>query len=360
MKILSRHKPMLVFHAVVLLVSCVKETRDGADADGTIRTDTGDPAEATVDAVEGDVPEDAEWATDTADVQTDDGAGEPAFTFTVIGDTHAGIEGFPDFHEWATHNHTSAIEEMIAIDPDFYLHLGDMVHDPTDFAWNEFFDIEAPLLGTRPVYPTIGNHERYHENHSYYDRFCQLPNLEGLLSEARPWYSFDWSNVNFVSLRIDYDSWNPEGEACLPGSPQYQWLETSLGGTEKQWKVVFYHVPFCATGGTDTARDMMEYMHPLFVRYEVDLVFSGHIHYYERLEADGITYIISGGGSNVESSELQPCDESQHLATRNHIVQVTVDGDNLFGTAISTHGVGRDWETEGGIILDRFSLVGDM
>jgi predicted phosphodiesterase len=358
-------KPKLAFAAfvAVLLVSCTEEIGDRADADGTVQADAGDPAEAraeaSVDGAEGDAAEDGERMPDAADAQTDDGAGESAFTFTVIGDTHAGIEDFPNFHEWATRNHTSAIEEMIRIAPDFYLHLGDMVQDPTNFAWNEFFDIEAPLLDTTPIYPTIGNHERYHENHSYYDRFSRLPHLEGLLNETRPWYSFDRGNVHFISLRIDYDSWNTEGEACLPDSPQYRWLETNLAGTEKAWKIVFYHVPFCSSGSTETARGMREYLHPLFVSYDVDLVFSGHVHLYERLEIDGITYIISGGGSNVEGADLEPCDESQYLESRNHIVQVTVDENTITAAAISSHGVGRDWETEGGVVLDQFSLVRD-
>jgi hypothetical protein len=37
---------------------------------------------------------------------------------------------------------------------------------------------------------------------------------------------------------------------------------------------------------------------PLFTRYQVDLVFSGHDHNYERSIVDNVTYVVTGGGGS--------------------------------------------------------------
>ena len=56
-----------------------------------------------------------------------------------------------------------------------------------------------------------------------------------------------------------------------------------------------HHPPFSISlhGGQ---RDLRERWTPLFERYGVTAVFSGHDHCYERAERNGVHYFVSGGG----------------------------------------------------------------
>src|SRR5262249_18067928 len=58
---------------------------------------------------------------------------------------------------------------------------------------------------------------------------------------------------------------------------------------------------------------------PLFVRFHVTLVLTGHNHDYEHLEIGGIDYVVSGGGGQtaypclrVEPGALR-CDSAYHF-----------------------------------------------
>src|SRR4030042_2201828 len=286
-------------------------------------------------------------------------AAQSSFTFAVISDTHAGIDPdqFANFHKWANYNHTQAVKQMQTINPVFYLHLGDMVEKPTNFAWGEFFKIESSLINSKPIYPTIGNHERYHENKTYYTRFRQFSHLKSLLTDSnKPWYSFDYGNAHFISLRMDYDNYNLSGEACKPGSTEYQWLENDLKNTTKPWKIVFFHVSIYISQSSAESRQVRSYLHPLFKKYKVQLVLSGHNHFYERVVADGITYIAAGGGRNVRPTPA-PIPQSKKLGERNHVVKITIENGSLKGVAISTLSIGKNWQKPGGQTLDTCNLT---
>ena len=68
-------------------------------------------------------------------------------------------------------------------------------------------------------------------------------------------------------------------------------------GSSATWKIaVFHHPPYTCgghAGNTDVARRWV----PLFERYGVQLVLSGHDHNYQRFAArNGVTYVVHGGG----------------------------------------------------------------
>lgn len=103
-------------------------------------------------------------------------AAPTSLTFMAIGDTHAGKdpERWGKIQKIADFNHAEAIKEIIRINPDFYLHLGDMVEKSSQETWNSFFEIEKPLQDRVPVYPVIGNHEQYQLNNIYYISFQEF------------------------------------------------------------------------------------------------------------------------------------------------------------------------------------------
>lgn len=98
--------------------------------------------------------------------------------------------------------------------------------------------------------------------------------------------------------------------------------------------------------------------HPVFVELGVDLVFSGHAHNYERIERDGVTYLVVGGGG----ANLYPLGpertEGSRVGIDDHLfyLRVEADPDGIFVEA-----VGVAVEVGGEIVprrttLDTFTL----
>ena len=92
----------------------------------------------------------------------------------------------------------------------------------------------------------------------------------------------------------------------VPGTTQYEWLVKDLqseNATRALWRfAVIHYPPYCAA---DYGRSDVQVLSPVFEEYNVDVVFSGHSHIYERthpLKAgevdldDGVTYVVTGGG----------------------------------------------------------------
>jgi hypothetical protein len=76
----------------------------------------------------------------------------------------------------------------------------------------------------------------------------------------------------------------------------------------------------------------------LFTEANVPVVFSGHDHFYERLHAEGITYIVSGGGCSVLYDRVELLPESQVFARWMHFVLMEVYEDRIELQAIALDG----------------------
>ena len=98
---------------------------------------------------------------------------DAAFVFVVVGDTRTRDEV-----------HTKSTAKVLAEQPAFVLHTGDLVANGRDPAqWDTFFDIEKDLLRNIPFYPVPGNHEN---NAADYFKYFVFPGGNG------HHYSFDW------------------------------------------------------------------------------------------------------------------------------------------------------------------------
>jgi len=100
---------------------------------------------------------------------------------------------------------------------------------------------------------------------------------------------------------------------------QDEWLENELASAESQsadFRVVVVHIPpFLEYWDPDSWNEKGE-KHwgefvrkrfvPLFRKYKVDLVISGHQHNYQRGDRDGITYaIIGGAGGSLDYDRVE-------------------------------------------------------
>jgi len=82
-------------------------------------------------------------------------------------------------------------------------------------------------------------------------------------------------------------------------SPQIAWLSRTLSESKAVWKVVYFHHPLYAPSGEghEPSVRLRRALEDVFVAAGVQLVLTGHNHYYARMKTQrGITHFISGGG----------------------------------------------------------------
>lgn len=83
-------------------------------------------------------------------------------------------------------------------------------------------------------------------------------------------------------------------------STQRAWLRDELAASEGPVRIaVFHHPPYSAGSSHPGDAAVRSNWVPLFERYGVDLVLSGHAHLYERHRVDGIDYVVTGGGGRA-------------------------------------------------------------
>ncbi|MFW6104278.1 MAG: metallophosphoesterase [Candidatus Bipolaricaulota bacterium] len=200
------------------------------------------------------------------------------FTFFVYGDTRTCPE-----------RHRLVASEMALnpSNPAFIVHTGDLVESPVSPNWADFFWAIEPFSGSIPLVPVLGNHEK--NDDSYYESFA-LPSGGG--DYEKQWYSFEYGKVNFIVL---------DSNADLMGLNSFleekAWLEKELENQTRPFTVVMFHHPMFSSkysNGKDAGLESS--WGSLFEKYGVELVFNGHVHSYERLEKNGVTYVVTGGG----------------------------------------------------------------
>ena len=203
------------------------------------------------------------------------------FSFIVVGDSRDGIE-----------QHRRVVERMSQEVPDFILGTGDMVDEGfRQDQWQQFFDVENATLRDNVYFPALGNHDRQGRGRTAdtYRAYFSVPENGG---ETERYYAFTYASARFIVL----DS----NEYSFALTDQTSWLERELASaredaTIKHVFIVMHHPPYSISlhGG---ALDLRERWTPLFEKYQVTCVFSGHDHVYERAEHNGLRYFVTGGG----------------------------------------------------------------
>lgn len=204
--------------------------------------------------------------------------GEPVL-FGVISDTQ---------WQWTGLNRVELVASAMALDPwpfHFVLHAGDLVETPIPSHWKFFFCSMAPILRWSPFLPVLGNHER--DSVTYYEHFALPP---GGGKQGKRWWALHYGDVVIVGL--DSNARSPQDYHA-----QLEFARAHLSGSEPHKIVVFHHPVFSsdATYGPGS-EGLQKLWHPVFAELGVDLVFNGHAHNYERIERDGVVYLVVGGG----------------------------------------------------------------
>jgi 3',5'-cyclic AMP phosphodiesterase CpdA len=174
---------------------------------------------------------------------------------------------------------------------DLVIMLGDNLYgsqQPADFV-RKFERPYKPLLDAGvKFYASLGNHDDP-RNDTY-----QLFNMNG-----QRYYSFVRNDVRFFVL--DTNFLDPA---------QLAWLERALASSTERWKIAYFHHPLYSDGGRHGSEvELRVKLEPLFIKYGVNVVYSGHDHIYERLKPQrGISYFVSGAGGQLREGDLKRSD----------------------------------------------------
>ena len=206
---------------------------------------------------------------------------EGSLRFAAIGDTGTGTDSQRQL--------ANVMVRYRAVFPfEFVLLMGDNLYGTEaaqDFQ-KKFSDVYKPLLDNQvKFYATLGNH----------DLPIQI-NYEPFNMNGKEYYRIKKGNVAFYSLNSNYMD-----------QKQVKWLESELSKDTSDWKVAFCHHPPYSSGskhGSD--KQLREILEPLFVKYGVNVVLTGHDHFYERIKPQkGIYYFVTGAGGKLREGNIK-------------------------------------------------------
>ena len=203
----------------------------------------------------------------------------------------------------------------------FTIMLGDNIYGserPQDFD-RKFIKPYKALLDAKVEFnAALGNHDD--PNQRFYKPF----NMGG-----NRYRTFKKGNVRFYVLDSNY--MDPE---------QLKWLTKELAASGSDWKIPYFHHPLYTTAARGPAAELRSVLEPLFMKYGVDVVFSGHEHIYERIRPQhGIYYFTVGGAAKLRSGDVRvgPIAEAGFAKDRSFML-VEVSGNEMYFQTISRKG----------------------
>jgi predicted phosphodiesterase len=246
--------------------------------------------------------------------------------FAVIGDSGRGDQLQAEVAQQMT-----AWREKFPFE--FVVMLGDNIYPPhaaDDFQKKFETPYRALLDQDVQFYAAIGNHDP--ETELAYAKF----NMEG-----RRYYTFRRNERRVEGLAgagvrffvLDSRSFDPS---------QLVWLREELARSTTDWKICYFHHPLYTSGRYGTAARFLRIaVEPILLEGNVDVVLTGHEHFYERLHPQrGIAYFISGGAGSLRKGDIRgPCSiMARGFDTDFHFMMMEISGDTLYFQAISRTG----------------------
>jgi Icc-related predicted phosphoesterase len=266
--------------------------------------------------------------TPAADLQLDVKA---SFHFVAYGDSR--FHDPKDFDAANPPVRVALVQAVAEANPAFICFTGDLVYNGYDLDdWKVWDGETSPWRDKKiPVYPALGNHDLHGDEKialaNYFQRFPDLKNSR--------YYSVRAGNTLILALDSALDETT---------GPQGQWLADKLDHVPADVDFVFvmdHHPPYTSSsdmkmmGGGHSARGSEKALAKMLEERQAHarfrlVMFSGHVHNYERHEHGGVTYFVSGGGgAHAYPIDRAPDDPFQSKEINYHYLLVEVDRQQL-------------------------------
>lgn len=294
---MKQKRPMIRKYAILLIAAC------GFAVAGHFRTVQADPIALAPQA-----------STSKLDIRIP--LQDKSVRFAVIGDSGTGERA-----QYEVAQRMEAYRQATKFD--FVIMLGDNIygnHSPRDFV-KKFEQPYKPLLDAGvKFYASLGNHDDPDD-----ERLYKPFNMGG-----ERYYSFRKGETGFFALDSNY--MDPR---------QLNWLDQNLKNSQGTWKICFFHHPLYNDGrhhGADS--DLRTQILPLFQRYGVNAVFSGHEHVYQRIKPENkIYYFVLGNSGKLMTHDFGEARERvKGFDSDQTFMLVEIAGDKLYFQTISRSG----------------------
>ncbi|MFX1257082.1 MAG: purple acid phosphatase family protein [Promethearchaeota archaeon] len=291
--------------------------------------------------------------------------------FIVWGDSRSQPEVRKEF--------SKKVMEYFGDDIDFIVHLGDIVEEGRyQNLWDLYFSDTEVINGNKQGFYIEGNHEDGLDTKMYDN--IPLPSN----GQNSRYYSFSWGPISFVGLNTNEEGfWGPQQKMPL------SWLESELSRLDNDkytlWKVAFMHHPlFNDREDRSDEKELIQTWGSLFDEYEVDLVFAGHNHCYERsypmshdkefdnscesnfFEPDFPMYLIAGGAGaplddDFEEKENMLPEYVAHYNSSYNFLLVNLEVDEIKEeTTLSLEAWGMPRNYSGLYLFDKIAITKDL
>ncbi len=236
-------------------------------------------------------------------------AADQSYRFVVFGDVGAGTKEAKEI-----------ANQVYRVNPDMIVVPGDIVYETgliSDYRskfWpiynaDKVDGVGVPLMRSIPFVGAVGNHDADSRDldkapdalaYFYYwdqplngytseEGGATLPVLKGTDANKKAFFegagnryprmtnfSFNYGNAHWLVLDADnYVNWTD--------SLLIDWVKKDLAGAQNaQWRFVTYHHPGFNSSVEHFEQQQMRLLAPIFEKGNVDVVFSGHVHNYQR------------------------------------------------------------------------------
>src|SRR5574339_389047 len=212
--------------------------------------------------------------------------------------------------DWGCNNNTRLVVNYIqSSHPELVVTPGDLSYEETGEC---FYDLTKPISSKLKV--ALGNHDN-EEDETKQIRYEYMKHF----NLTRPFYSFNQGNIHFLMMDSSL--------APSKMSAQFYFVQQDLEDASKnpniKWIFVVIHKPLYTSSGKHPPDIQNTFLyHPLFDKYNVDIVFSGHNHWYERSLPLKFNY----------NNPISPWAVIPNSTSSNYIHQIAFEGKN--GTLI--------------------------